>query len=228
MRFTLIQKIASYFIKPQTSLVSTLSLSMYQNIHKLPLTVFIDILTTKDYSLLITQGNATNEQLAAQWELLYTEYIEAISGSEMKGKMEAVKDTVTLQSKLGSAEKIITVLSTLTDPAHIEKIIDLLYLFNYPLPAFNGENHESVINAFIAYYKSDYIDLQVMASTESESTEEIIIDYGYFMSTIVDMNIGMKSNININDLSVGAYCAYINKYRQYCKSMSKTVENDNN
>lgn len=220
IRYTWIQRIKSWFTSQPKTNVATMSLNMYQNIHKLPLTVFIDVLVSKDLTLLITQGIATEEQLLAQWELLYSEYIDAISGPEMIGKMETLKDSALVQSKISRGKLILDIISTLPD----DRLIELLYSFNYPLPQFNGSNHELVINTFIAYYKNDFMNLQIMAD-QPDSKEVVTIDYNYFMSTIVDMNVGMKSNININELSVGAYCAYVNKYRQYCKTMSKNNKN---
>ena len=213
------KRTAPYIVHPSTEL-GVKQLSTYQNIHKLPLTVFIDVLVTKNLQLLIIDGNATNEDLTPIWETLYAEYMDSIAGAEMRGRLESVKDSAIIQSRINRARITLELIEKISD----KRLIELLYDYDYPLPPLTADNVELVINTFLAYYKSDFIDLQILAKQDESEGDEITIDYNYFMSTIVDMNIGMKTNININELSVGAYCAYVNKYREYCKSKQRKVE----
>ena len=213
------KRTAPYIVHPSTEL-GVKQLSTFQNIHKLPLTVFIDVLVTKNLQLLIIDGNATNEDLTPIWETLYAEYMDSIAGAEMRGRLESVKDSAIIQSRINRARITLELIEKISD----KRLIELLYDYDYPLPPLTADNVELVINTFLAYYKSDFIDLQILAKQDESEGDEITIDYNYFMSTIVDMNIGMKTNININELSVGAYCAYVNKYREYCKSKQRKVE----
>ena len=229
LQYTLMMKIADFMRAKfnRSKIEVTKPLNMYQNIHKLPLSIFIDILTSKNYNLLIIEGAATIEQLEAQWQLLFNEYTELIGGTEIINKIETVKDIALLESKLKRAMALLEIIQI----KQSEALYEMLYEFDYPLPIkkdYSIENLNNVLKIFIAHYKRDYLELQTSAMTieNNQSSEVQKIDYNYFLKTIISMSTGFKMDININNLSVGAYCAYVNQYKQYCETMSKQINND--
>ena len=191
------------------------SWSMFQNIYKLPLTTYIDIITTNDLKLLVISGNPTNEEIEAHWSKLQDEYIEAIGGDEIKSKLEDTCDKMIMQSRVVRARALITIIASIPS----EALFKMLYEFDYPLPyyEYSEDNLEKVLKIFIAHYKLSFVNLQsIFSKQENVSNEDLELDYKYFMTTIVDMNNTMKINLNINELSLGEYCINVARYREYC------------
>lgn len=196
-----------------------ISLNIYQSIHKIPLTIFIDILSTQNYELLIINGNATKEELKPIWEQLYNDYAVAIGGKEFEDKLVSVKDTVIFQSRIQRARNILEVIRI--KPS--EELFKLLYDFDYPLPElkYSHESLDRVLKIFIAHYKRDLIELQQMATTIENQGGAVEMDYSYFTNIIVDMSTAFKMSININEISVGQYCIFVQKYKAHCDAIIK-------
>lgn len=196
-----------------------ISLNTYQSIHKLPLTIFIDILSTQNYELLIINGNCSPDELKPIWEQLYNDYAVAIGGKEFEDKLFSVKDTVIFQSRIQRARNILEVIKVKPN----EQLFKLLYDFDYPLPIleYSTDSLNKVLKTFIAHYKRDLIELQQMATTLENTGNDVAMDYNYFVNIIVDMSTAFKMSININELSVGQYCIFVQKYKAYCDSLIK-------
>src|SRR5581483_8044992 len=71
----------------------------YRSIHSLPLINFITCICDDDLTALICEGNATNEQLAAAWETIYNEYLEAIKDENSEYIDKLTRDYNLLHTK---------------------------------------------------------------------------------------------------------------------------------
>ena len=90
--------IQSLFQKRKTTTVITVS-RLYRSIHKLPLPIFIDCLIDKDYTKLIIEGNATNEELEECFSSLYMQYVESAGGREAIKKLESTQTVALMQMR---------------------------------------------------------------------------------------------------------------------------------
>jgi len=194
-------------------------LKLYQNINRLPFTVFLEITDTKDLSLLITQGEATEAELVEAWDKLYAEYHDACNNGEDDSETREVKSFATSYNKVCRARVLLD--SIVAIGTH-ETLIEQLYAFGYDLPENNGKNMERIVALFTANHKRDYIDLQTNTlQREEEQQEATVIDGNYYMNTIAIMIASLKCSIDINSLTLGLYVALIKQYKQHCKSLLK-------
>lgn len=220
----MIAKIQNFGTKKTITQPKILS-NIYRSIHKLPLVAFIDILTTKNYNLLIIEGECSNDELISVWGDIFNEYTEAIGGKELEGKLNSVKDTIIMQSRVQRARTLLEVIRI----RPCEELYNQLFDFDYPIPKakeYSIESLDKALKVFLAHYKRELIDLQEMAVQVESQGEESVLDYNYFMNIIVDMSTAFKMSININDISVGQYCIFVLKYKQHCELILKQQKND--
>jgi hypothetical protein len=184
------------------------------------LTIFIDCLIDKDYTKLIIEGNATNEELEECFSSLYMQYVEAAGGREAIKKLESTQTVALMQMRVKMFEYLIGIIKVKAT----KELFDYLYTFHtyYPIVLeFSEENTAKVVNSMIPYWKSETIDLMnelERYKVQNGDAPEVQYTYDYFNSMIVEMesSINMKSDDN---MTVGKFCSWLNKYKAYVKSM---------
>jgi len=190
-------------------------LSMFPSIHKLPLIIFIDTLIDKVYDRVGGQS---------EWERLFNEYTELIGGKELTNKLDIVKETIILQSRMQRAKGLLELISIRPN----EDLYNAMYDFDYPLPGkvpYTMDAMNKTLKTFIAHYKRELIDLHESATQlENQGTDNGVLDYQYFMTIIVDMSTVFKMTIDINSINVGQYCIFVNRYKEHCEHIKKQAE----
>lgn len=195
-------------------------LKLYQNIHKLPLSVFIDCLVDNDYEKLIIEGEATHVELFNHFETLYMQYIEAAGGKDAVNKLYKTGRLVTLRMQTGLFAQVQEALKQYPT----EEMFMLLYDFpqyNPPLMDYSVGNIEKVLKPMIAEWKSDLVDLaNLEAAQPKEETKDDNPGYShtYFMTAITGIEHALKVYIPEN-ITVGKFCSWVVRYKEYVRAI---------
>jgi hypothetical protein len=204
------------------------STKLLQRIDAVPLEVFISCIVDNDYSGLLIQGHATDEQLHTAFTELYDQYIEAVGGKELVRHIAEVKRIAIIQAKIQRAEALIDIIQQYPTRGLFEQ----LFTFGYQLPkeeySYFGIN--KVLRTFIAKYKKDKTEADRLIfqyeSANKTATRGTEKGYSreYFYDSIVEMSTAFKFQIPIKDLTVSMYCTYMRKYKAYIEHMNKQAE----
>lgn len=183
--------------------------------YMLPLSVFIDIQMSSNFKALAKYMKSSDYE--SLWEELYQEFITIITGGN-NGENE-IDNQIVEYGRISIARGLIRVILV----RHTEKLFNMLYEFDYPLPIldYNDENVAKVLQLFTSYYKRDFVMYQASLPKEKEQNVEIELDYQYYMDTIVEINGGLKTNLSIETLTVGAYASYVAKFKKFILSQIK-------
>lgn len=199
------------------------STKLYRSIHKLPLHIFIDCLVAKEYEKLILEGNPSLEELQAQFEALYLEYVELIGGQATVRKIEDTKRVMNMQTRIKMFELLIAALKA--NPC--EELFVLLYSFHKYMPIqkdYSVENAVLVVNSMIPHYKSETIDLMneldSIKLANPEGNKEQHYTYEYFTSILTEIESAFKLSIG-EEISVGKFCVWVTKYKAYVKAINE-------
>lgn len=197
-------------------------MKLHDNINKLPFTLFLDIVDTKDLKLLIIEGNPTQEQLDKAWETINNAYVNIVNGAKESVEMVEAKELTIEGSKINRAQLLIDVITKIGPR---EALIEELYSFGYDLPENTDKNLQQIVQAFIANHKRDYVSLQELKNQTPEETETPIIDASYYLETVAIMMAGLKCSIDVNTLTLGLYASLLKQYKQFCKTLLNVQAN---
>ena len=205
---------------------SKVTLNLYQSINKLPLSIFIDCLVDETYNGLIIEGEATNEELQNAWAKIMEEYGNAVAPNEVENKLRKVKSLAMKSYKIQRIEIVLYLLSKYP----CEKLYNMLFTFGYTLPKlkYSQDNADKVLDIFLGYFKKDITDYQILekeTETNQEETPKPKYTRQYFDDVLSSICTTLKMpSLSIESMSVGAYCAYLNRYNSFIKSQQKQTK----
>lgn len=222
MQFGLMLKIQSiiqaFFQRSETTPIKA-PLKLYQSIHKLPLSVFIDCLVDHDYEKLVIEGEASTIDLVECFNKLYVEYIEAAGGRDAVNKLSKMGRLIDLRM---TTERFAKLLATI-EIYKTKEIFELLYLFpqyNPPEMEFSIENMNKVVKVMVTEWKSDLVDLSNLEAAQPKEDEEDNKAYSheYFMTAITGIEQALKITISEN-VTVGKFCAWVVRYKNHVRAI---------
>jgi len=202
------------------------TLKLYQSINKLPLTIFIDCLVDKDYNGLIIEGEPTKEEIEKAWATIMEEYGNSVSPNEVESKLRDLKTLAKKEYQIKRIEMLLDLLEKMP----CEKLYNMMYTFGYTLPKlkYTQENVDKVLAQFIAYLKKDITDYQILAKkleTKQDDTDKPKYTRQYFDDVLISISIALKMpTISVNNITLGAFCAYLNRYNAFIKSQQKQTK----
>ena len=223
--YTLMTKIKNFVLlrsqKPLNE--ATQSRKLYQDL-SIPFNKFIEILVNNDYSQLIVSGDFSLNELLNQWEIIYNQFIEAIGNDEVKIRLETVKEITEIENRIKIADSIIRTLKV----SYSDELAHLLTEFGYSLNIKPNENNiDRVIKIFMGFVNADILALNnKIAEMPANENESETPTRQYFEKMIVSIELAFKVSINIDNISTGKYCEYVNNYNVWVKKVltKKTIE----
>lgn len=198
-------------------------MKLYTTIHKLPLQIFIDIIVDEDLKLLIIEGEASEEVLNQTWQNILNEYTEAVSNKEVINKIDETKNLLKKETTI----KIIDSMLRIIEIKPCEELFNLLYLFNYPISKleYSEENLKAILPAFLAYYKKDRFEYQLLIKSREEKgkgeNKDVKLGYDYFNNMITEIGIAFSTSIDITKVTTGIFCTYVNKLHKHYENQKK-------
>jgi len=198
-------------------------MKLYTTIHKLPLQIFIDIIVDEDLKLLIIEGEASEEVLNETWQNILNEYTQAISNKEVINKIDETKNLLKKETTI----KIIDSMLRMIELKPCEELFNLLYLFNYPIPKleYSEENLRAILPTFLAHYKKERFDYQLLIKSIEEKSKgknkDVKLGYDYFNNMIAEIGIAFSTTLDIRTITTGIFCTYVNKLHKHYENQRK-------
>ena len=108
-----------------------------------------------------------------------------------------------------------------------EELFNLLYLFNYPISKleYSEENLKVILPTFLAYYKKDRFEYQLLIKSIEEKgkgkNKDVKLGYDYFNNMITEIGIAFSTSIDITKVTTGIFCTYVNKLHKHYENQKK-------
>jgi len=200
------------------------SLKLLHNLHEIKLNTFINCYCDEDYNGLIIEGNPTDAELKANWEIILQKYSEAIGGVDLSARVRDFKKYTALANKIKLAQLIIGLV-------HIEdvqsEIKELFFGFGYNMPPKDKLTFIEALQHFEGHLKKDIIEFKIISDKviktyQKEKTKKI--DRTYFISVIADIAEVFNVVLDEDKISVEKYCTFVNKYNKHIELLIKQNE----
>ena len=199
---------------------------LYRSIHELPLRIFIACLVANDYKKLIIEGDVSEDELYEAFEVLYLQYVESAGGKDALKKVAST-------SKLALMKFRVDTFQMLVDTIKIEPSEELYKLFSF-YPQYNPiikdyslENIEYTIGQMLPHWKSERIDLMnELDHIKLQDKDQAVTHYSYeyFNSILAELESVFKTPTINEEMNVGKFCTWLNKYKEHVKIINKQNE----
>jgi hypothetical protein len=184
----------------------------------LPLNVFIEVETEKNYKLL---GKAPLSYLIENFTELISQYNKTLGGDNQTIDYLLLQQFLLLESKISRGQSCCLLLALNPTEANFNK----LFKFGYLLPAYNFEpkNIQFLIDSFEGYIKRDTLELEVKkriieknkaAGNVGKSTRQD------FLRIIAELS-KTYGHININTIMTETFCSYQKAYNDELEAKRK-------
>jgi hypothetical protein len=197
---------------------------IYTTINKLPLDVFIEINETKDLSLLVIEGEHSNELLIEAWNIIIMEYTQAMANKEVKRKLEDGKEKTRLQTIISVGDSLLS----LCEKYPCEKLYNLLFEFGYPLQKleYSEENLKTAIEGFLVHFRGAKFDYRVILAKEDKEPKKpqqkaITLGYDYFNALLADISIHLNVNVDTKNTMTSVFCMLAQRLEKKIESLNK-------
>ena len=195
------------------------SYKCYLHIKDIKLSDFITAHCDNDLSVLVLQGNPTEEELKVVWDKLFQQYVKAVSGSQFQSKLQDVKDYTLLESKIRRASMLLELYQV--EEAH-KMIAEMLESFKYPIGTVTVDNLHASLKRFRAYLKADIVKLNGMAKKlETKAEKDVKPTAESYYDTLVGIGEHLKVVLIPNEISVALYCSYVNQLNRHIENLIK-------
>lgn len=197
------------------------SCKLYRSIHQLPLVNFITCICDNDLTALICEGTATAEQLAAAWEAIYTEYLEAIKDENSEYIDKLTRDYNLLHTKYNVIKLLVEALAY----APVDYLIEQLKQW-YELPVVLDRKDKSgfkkalaLIGARNQRWLNDALQIkQQIIHLLPEQKEDVKITRTWFDEHIVALSKFSKYHINKNETTVSEFVIMVKDMKATAKA----------
>jgi hypothetical protein len=224
--YTLMKKIKTFVFPPMKVQKEEVkkSLKLYQDL-MIPFSKYIDIVVSKDFKLLIIEGEASETELSNAWNTINELYIDAIGDLDTKIRIESAKEIAYLEGRINIANAIITQLQY----GYSDALIQMLSSFGYIISIEPNEaNLDTYIKQFNGYLNAELLELkEKLNEIEKSDIKPIEITRQYFEKIIVAIELTFKFQINIDKITTAKYCEYINSYNNHVKNLEKQINKNN-
>jgi hypothetical protein len=195
-------------LSAMTSQPASPSCKLYRSIHQLPLAKFITCVCDEYLSALIIEGVASGEELAAAWETIYNEYLDAIKDENMQFVEKLTKDYNLLVTKCN----VINLLVEALQYAPVDYLIEELKHW-YELPATLNPKDKTgfkrdlaVIAARNQRWLNDAIQLKNRIDQQQPAQQDNTqITRTWFDEQLVALSRFNKYHINKNETTVSEF-----------------------
>ncbi len=197
---------------------------MHDNIHKLPLSVFIDCVVRQDFAGLYISGEVpTVDDFYKSWDKIYYDYLDAIGGDEFKSETEKLSEWVLKQSRLVRFEQ----LAIMAEKVPCETLYKMIFDFGYDIPKkeYNEENLKAAMQQALPQFKLDKTRIEIELAEQKDGVKAETVPYSdeYFLELIIEIGTTFKMDLNEQNLTLGKFCSYLNKYRKHRALIEKEL-----
>lgn len=196
-------------------------MKLYQHCSELPLSRFIECLCEGKYSVLLIEGDATEEQLKEAWDALYNEYLDATAKNGSNDVMTLLNEFDALYYKYAVVEKCVEILRWYND----DRLIAILKErgFNFPFDDSNVEQYLKDLDRVMTRSKKFLVDMEIrrkQLDAIQKANSGAKIDRAYFDTILVTLSKFAGYHVNEEVITVSRYVALLNMYINHCKQIT--------
>ena len=215
-------------MKKQATNEMSKTLKLYQSIHKLPLHIFIDCLVSQQYYQLVIEGKATIQEMEQAFESLYMQYVESAGGKEAVNQMVNTARTALIKFRVETFELLVNTIK-LEPSEDLYKLFEQYPQYNPILKEYSLEAIDYTIGQMIPHWKSERIDLMneldyIELQKKEKGQKTSHYSYEYFNSILAELESVFKTATISDEMTVGKFCTWLNKYKEHVKIMNKQNE----
>lgn len=200
------------------------SYSLYRQLHKLPLSVFIDVSCDGDLSPLCYQGEAPENVLLATWLMLVEQYGEMMGGAESDMKHTLQVEILRLQHKMTNSRKMLEILVDYPVPQFalaVNSMLKTSFAFNRHYP----EQYEQDLKGAYSCTKEMEMKLELktealQAMAEKEAKEGGRPDRTYYEKILINLS-DWKGRTIEESVSTSKFCIMVQQYNAYVQRQKK-------
>jgi hypothetical protein len=199
-------------------------LNLYQHCSDLPLCIFIDCLCNSNLRRLIKKGSASQKEILAAWDQIYSEYCDLSGAPGYRIYFILTKEIGFLRSKILSIKCCIQTL--LIRPS--EKSINQLRAYGYAYP-FNFEDQEGYQKDIrMVAMKSKSVELayelKVREFEKLKSSESELLTEQKFREIIVELENDRHIQLDVRTTTVSDFAAIRKAYTEKQEYLRKEQE----
>lgn len=188
----------------QTKDVAHSNVSIYASCDVLPLTVFIECLVNKKYSLLGTNG----EDL---WLSIYSEYLTLLNDPQSLNSLYQIIQYNVLNAKIYKVQLMVKMLSLYYDDTLAELLKNEGYHFDFKV--------QESLNRVLNLLKQDEIKRDSLKLTieqqQGESEEKEPLTSKYFDEILISYEQAFKVPCNKSTMMTQEYCIRVNRLKEF-------------
>ncbi len=206
------------------SQTESLSGKLYQSINELPLHRFIECITGDNYSALIIEGTATDEQLQNAWAKLADQYTAAVGDNEYRLYLNCFKEVAVMAVELQNIEFLIESLGK----AFYQPLLDELNKLMGTAIQLDGLHKEAYYKQLNVIYKRsrglkiklDLKRMQYDALSKKFSSKGEKPSRDYFDSMLITLSDHAQFQLTAN-ITVFEYCERLKRFIHYIEASKK-------
>lgn len=199
------------------SATDTPSFVLYRDIHRLPLSVFIDAAVDEDLTVLCVKGEAPLESLQAKWRELIEQYADAIGAGLGEGvKRALLVEIKRLEVRVNACQRLLVVLQDYYIQEFAESVCKMLRV-QYAFDQNDNEAYDKDIQR--AWSDTKSLDLKLTLKRDvweamEEENKEGKVSRDYFMRILLNLADWKTRDIR-DDITTAAFCHLVKQYGEY-------------
>lgn len=202
----------------------SLSGKLYQSIHDMPLHRFIECITVDNYSALLIEGKATDEELQDAWHRIADQYTAAVGDNEYRLYLNCFKEVAVMAVELQNIEFLIESLGK----AFYQPLLDELNKLMGTAIQLDGLQKESYYKQLDIIYKRsrglkiklDLKRMQYEALSKKFSNKGEKPTRDYFDSMLITLSDHAQFQLTAN-ITVFEYCERLKRFINYIEASKK-------
>lgn len=194
---------------------------VYEHCNEFPLSRFITCLCDNDYSVMLIDGEATEEELQQAWAKIYDEYLDLTSKNNNNEFLFLWNEYESLFYKHTVIEQCVELLKWW----HDENLVGILKQHGYNFP-FNPEDTERYwkdLERVVTRSKKLLLDMKVrkeQLDAIQSASSGAKIDRNYFDTILVVLSKFSQYHIDEEKTTVGRYVNMLNLYITHCRQLT--------
>lgn len=186
------------------------SASYYSSCSDLPLSVFIQVLTTSETKWLIKSGKPSKIQLKEAWEKIFDEYSNLSENKQQNYLLNLLREYYSIPNKLHIIQTIVDNLAVRYDAELIRLLREMGFRHSYSPETFERDLKLTVTQAkgLVLKYRSLYDDLEKLQSQDSKAEPS---DYDLILS---ELSKYQCYRLDPKQITVSEFCAIVNRFKR--------------
>ncbi len=196
---------------------------LYDDIHKLPLSLFITCITESKFDVLIIEGNPSQADLVECWSNIWFQYIDLNEDNESIYILQLKKEITILENRIKIIECCLFCLKIVNS----QNLINTLKDYGVTVLPFDNPGYQQSLTraeALLAPKKLQLKEKVKEVELHEESKEGGTIDRSYFDKMLIRLSKFQHYHIDKQKVMVSEFVMLMREYLVFVRSTQKTLD----